>query len=131
MRYKDIEKINDEEFERIVGVKRRIFFKMVEVYKKNKPKVRGEKPKLSEEDHVLVLLRYYRYHDTCLKISYDYNVAESTISRIITKLEKILIKDKNFHLPNKKELLSNNLETVIIDASESLIERPKKTKKMV
>jgi predicted DNA-binding protein (UPF0251 family) len=34
MRYKDVEKINDEEFKRIVGVKKRIFFKMVEVYKK-------------------------------------------------------------------------------------------------
>jgi len=36
MRYKNVEKINDKEFKRIVGVKKRIFFKMVEVYKKNK-----------------------------------------------------------------------------------------------
>lgn len=128
MRYKNIEKINDEEFKRITGIKREVFSKMLEVYKKNKPKVRGEKPKLSEEDHILVLLRYYRYYDTCLKISYDYNVSESTISRIIKKIENILIKDNNFHLPNKKELLSDNLEIVIIDASESPIERPKKNR---
>jgi hypothetical protein len=31
MRYKDVEKINDEEFKRIVGVKKRIFFKIVDV----------------------------------------------------------------------------------------------------
>jgi hypothetical protein len=34
MRYKDVEKINDEEFKRIVGVKKRILFKMVDIYKK-------------------------------------------------------------------------------------------------
>ncbi len=128
MRYKDLIEIKDEDFKRITGVRRETFFSMLEEFRKNKPKPRGEKPKLSYEDQVLVLLRYYRYYDTFLKISYDYPVSEATISRIVSKVERILIKSSLFHLPNRKELLSPNIEVVLIDATESQIERPKKNK---
>jgi hypothetical protein len=43
-------------------------------------------------------------------------------------MERILIADKRFHLPGKKQLLQaeSEIEVVLIDVAESPIERPKK-----
>jgi hypothetical protein len=43
-------------------------------------------------------------------------------------MESILIRDQRFHLPGKKKLLQagNNIEVVLIDVTESPVERPKK-----
>jgi hypothetical protein len=45
------------------------------------------------------------------------------------KVEDVLIRDGSFSLPGRKELLKsdNPIEVILIDASESPIERPKKT----
>jgi len=55
------------------------------------------------------------------------------VCEIISETEQILIKDKRFHLPGKKELVKseNNFEVVLIDVTESPIERPKKTTKQL
>jgi hypothetical protein len=53
------EKVNEESFKRVVGVKRATFEVMVEEYKKAEEerkkghKIGGRKPKLCEEDRVL------------------------------------------------------------------------------
>jgi hypothetical protein len=41
-------------------------------------------------------------------------------------MESILISDKRFHLPGKKALLNqeNNFELVLVDDTESPVERP-------
>ena len=43
------------------------------------------------------------------------------------------IKSKEFHLPGKKELLKSDVghEVIIVDASESPIERPQKNRKNI
>lgn len=45
-------------------------------------------------------------------------------------MESILLQDKRFHLPGKKALLKaeNNFEIVLVDVTESPVERPKKNK---
>jgi uncharacterized protein YydD (DUF2326 family) len=53
-------------------------------------------------------------------------VHEATISRNISKTEAILIKNNLFHLPKEK---LEDAETIVIDATEIQIDRPKKTKK--
>ena len=56
-----LEKVNEENFKRVVGVKRATFEAMVEEYKKAEAerkkghKVGGRKPKLCEEDRVFYL----------------------------------------------------------------------------
>lgn len=47
--------------------------------------------------------------------------------------ESKLIKDTRFHLPGKKALTrpENTFELVLIDVTESPIERPKKNKKII
>ena len=57
-------------------------------------------------------------------------VYESTAFRIIQKTENILIKSGIFKFPGKKKLIDSDrsLKTIVIDVTESPIERPKKTK---
>ena len=45
---------------------------------------------------------------------------------IISEMESILIQDKQFHLPGKKVLRENTFEVVLVDVTESPVERPKK-----
>jgi hypothetical protein len=57
-------------------------------------------------------------------------MSESQIFRIIRWVEDTLVKDGAFSLPGRKALLKNNMEyeVVLIDATESPVERPKKSK---
>jgi hypothetical protein len=60
----------------------------------------------------------------------SYHVHESTISRIVTKIESILVKDPRFSLPSKKSLHQEaglNIQAIVVDAIEIPIQRPKKT----
>ena len=88
---------------------------------------RGKPPKLSWEDKILLLLMYYREYRTMEHIGIAYGISESRVCEIIQETESILISDKRFHLPGKKKLLQaeNNWEVVLIDVTETPIERPK------
>ncbi len=88
---------------------------------------RGNPPKLSWEDKILLLLMYYREYRTMEHIGIAYGISESRVCEIIQETESILISDKRFHLPGKKKLLQaeNNWEVVLIDVTETPIERPK------
>ncbi len=58
----------------------------------------------------------------------SYGVHESQIVRCARWIETSLIKDGTFRLPGKKRLLNQdaNYEVVLIDVTETPIERPKK-----
>ncbi len=55
---------------------------------------------------------------------------ESTAFRIIRKVEDTLMKSSRFRLPGKKKLLESEaeLKVIVIDVTESTIERPKKNR---
>jgi hypothetical protein len=57
-------------------------------------------------------------------------VSESTAYKIVRWVEDTLIKHPDFALPGRKELLKSDVEyaVVLVDATESPIERPKKGK---
>ena len=124
-----------ERFKRVVGVKPTTFQVMVEEYKaseierKKTHKVGGRKPKLCEEDRVLLMLEYYREYRTLHHISIDYGISEGQASKTVRAIEKVLIKSGKFSLPGKKVLhdASNTIEYVVVDATESQIQRPKKS----
>ena len=61
-------------------------------------------------------------------IGTTYGISESRVCEIISEMERILIADKRFHLPGKKALLQgeNKFEVVLVDVTESPVERPKK-----
>ncbi len=81
------EKINEENFKRIVGVKRSTFEVMVNEYKKAEEerkkghKKGGRKPKLSKEDRVLFMLEYYREYRTLYYMGLDYGISEGQASK--------------------------------------------------
>ena len=55
-------------------------------------------------------------------------MSESTVCRIIQKVENALIRSERFHLPGKKALREDgaDVEVVVVDATECPVERPKK-----
>ena len=135
MFYEEIKGLSVGQFKRLTGVKKEVFALMLDAfttYKQSQRKhaLRGVPPKLSYADKLLLLLMYYREYRTQFHIGVTYGVAESTVCEIIKETESILIKDSRFHLPGKKALLraENNFEVVLVDVTESPVERPKKSK---
>ena len=134
IKYYKVNKLTDEDFRRVVGVKRETFKDMVKVvrkhYRENKAKG-GTNKSLSANDEILMMLEYYREYRTFKHIGVDYGVSESTAHYIVTKIEKILIQEPQFHLKTLKHAIpedTNNLEIVVVDVTESECERPKKSK---
>ena len=130
-KYKRLKKLKDEQFRRLTGVKRKTFDVMVEILRKADKRQRirgGPKPKLCIEERLLLALEYLREYRTYFHVGMNYGVSESQAQRIHRWAEKELLKDKRFHLPGRKKLLKSDceLEVVLVDASESTIERPKK-----
>jgi len=131
-----LEKLNDATFKRVVGVKRETYDVMVSAYheaeelRKEKHKVGGRKPKLCEEDRVFFMLEYYREYRTLAHMSVDYGISEGQASKLVRDVESVLIKSGKFSLPSKRVLYNSDtsIEFILIDATESPIQRPKKTK---
>lgn len=91
----------------------------------------GRPSKLSLENQVLMPSEYLREYRTYFHIGQSWGINESTAYRIIQKIENVLIRSKEFTLPGKKQLLPSNqeLEIIVIDVTETPIERPKKNRK--
>ena|ERR1022692_821940 len=139
MLYVNIIKLSPPSFRRRVGVKKPTYLAMVREIKKDearrKKKSRkknkknaGRKPVLRIEDQLLMTLMYWREYRTQFHIGIDYGISESQVCRIIQKTETILSANKKFQLPDKKKRSSGKMsfEVVLIDATETPIERPKK-----
>ena len=99
--------LSNGQFQRLTGVKRSTFEKMVYLIKTTKAQRRkhpnrGKDPKLIVEDQLLMMLMYNREYRTYLHIASDYGISESQCWRIITDLENILIQSEAFKLPGKK-----------------------------
>lgn len=133
MKYEGIKELEDEKFRRLTGIKRRTFEKMIEILseaEKKKQAKGGRKPKLSLEARLLMALEYIREYRTYFHVSQSYGVSESTCYETIKWIENTLIKHPAFALPGRKALLKSEMEyeLVLIDATETPIERPKKDK---
>lgn len=133
MKYEKIAKYTDKRFRRITGVRHTTFEKMAEILRKGyaeKHRRRGRTPKLSIEDLLLATLEYRREYRTYAHIAASYGIAESNIYRGIKWVEDTLIQDGTFSLPGRKAALKSDMEyeVILVDATESPIERPQKSK---
>ncbi len=133
MKYDQIKELDDERFRRLTGVKRSTFEMMLNILKEadKLKKVRGgRKNKLSIEEQLLITLEYIREYRTYFHISQSYNTSESAAYKTIKWVEDTLIKHPDFALPGRKALLKSDVEydIILIDATETPIERPKKDK---
>jgi len=133
MKYENIRNYSEEQFRRVTGVKRSTFERMLEILasdQKEKLSQGGRKPKLSLEEMLLAALEYWREYRTYIHIAASYGIHESNMYRLIKWVEDVLIKDGTFSLPGKKALLKSETEyeVVLIDVTETPVERPKRGK---
>ena len=133
MKYENIRSYGEEQFRRVTGVKRSTFERMLEILASNQKKKLwqgGRKPKLTLEEMLLAALEYWREYRTYIHIAASYGIHESNMYRLIKWVEDVLIKDGTFSLPGKKALLKSETEyeVVLIDVTETPIERPKRGK---
>ncbi|SPR07353.1 IS5 family transposase ISOt6 [Orientia tsutsugamushi] len=136
MKFDQIKELKDEEFRRLTGVRKWTFSKMVDILRKadGLKKLRGgRKNKLNLEEQLLMVLEYLREYRTYFHIGQNYGVSESSAYKAVKWVEDTLVKHPNFALPGRKALMKSdaNYEVVLIDATESPIERPKKNKNSI
>jgi hypothetical protein len=133
MKFEQVKEESPDDFRRLTGIKRTTFELMISILSEADAalKAEGGKPnKLVIEDRLLMTLEYLREYRTYFHISRSYGISESACYRNIRWVEDTLIKDGKFSLPGRKALLKSDVENevVLIDATESPIERPKKNK---
>lgn len=132
MLYTDLQQLSAVEFKRLCGVTRKTFNKMVEKVQPHLERQgrRGGQNKLSAEDQLLVTLEYWREYRSQFHIAASWGLHETTVGRIIKKVENVLIKSGTFSLPSQRSLYQPGEEqtVMIVDVGEMEIERPKKNK---
>ena len=135
MKFENLKKKSPKEFRRITGVKSETFTEMIKIIsdaddiKKRTAKAPGGRPlKLSVENRLLMALEYLREYRTYANIGASYGLSESKAYTNIRWIENVLIQSRVFSLPGKKALLKNDIEyeVILVDATETPIERPKK-----
>jgi len=135
-KYKEIETETPETFKRMTGLSKANFKDLSdktdtyikEEKKRNPLKQRGlKKSKLSLEDCLLLTIYYLRHYPTFINLAEVFDISESYCYKIYSRYVKILAQVET--LPNRKKLLENPPETLIIDVTEQPIERPVKGQK--
>ncbi len=133
--YEKTKRLSDADFKQIIGVKRTTFEAMVEVLKEayaEKHRKGGRPSKLSIETQLIMTLKYLRQYPTQMELAYEFEVGEATVHDTIVWVENTLVKADKFKLPGKKVLLEDSdIEIILVDVTESPIERPKKTEKLL
>jgi hypothetical protein len=123
-------------FKRLHGVKMETFEKMESILRREYDRLHkkgGSPPKLSVGDKLTVTLRYLREYRTMESIGADYGVSRSTVCETIRWVEDTLAKDKAFKLPGKRILkrAGSEIQYIVVDVTESPVQRPKKNKKSI
>jgi hypothetical protein len=131
---KQAQEVKDIVFKRLFGVKPETFEAMQSILQKECDKLQrqdGSPPKLSVEDKLVVTLTYLREYRTMESIGHDYGVSKSTACETIQWMADTLVKDKTFKLSGKKVLkeASDTMQYVVVEVTESPIQRPKENKK--
>lgn len=132
MQYRELEHLSNREFKRWCGVSRGAFQEMVEVVRPHLDRQgrRGGQAKLSVEDQVLVVLAYWREYRSQFHIGVSWGLHETTVGRIVKKVEDLLIKSGKFRLPSQRQLYQPGWEwkVMVVDVGEMEIERPQKNR---
>jgi transposase len=129
-RYIKASGLKDKDFKQIIGVHKETYKAMAEILEQayaEKHRRRGRHSKLSVYDQLFLCLKYWRQYVTQKELAFEFEVGEATVHDIIVWVEDTLIKSGKFSLPGKKALCEDSeIEVILVDVTESPIERPKK-----
>ena len=129
---KQILKYSDRRFKHIFGVSKRVF-KIMETIISKEFKIKkingGRKRKYSTPILLTIFLKYYRHYITMDYLTTQYDYRESSICKIISRIEQILINCEKLTVKGKNKLKNLRNTKLVIDVTESEIERPKKNQK--
>ncbi len=133
MRYADALDLDNEKFRRLTGVKKTTFQEMVRLpdEAQTRKKAKGGRPhKLTVPEMLLMTLEYLREYRTYCHIGASYGISESNAYPAIRWVEGTLAKSRVFALPGRKALAkgSHAIDAILVDATETPIERPPKSK---
>ena len=136
MKYEELKTLPPEDFRRFCGVKPETFAAMLLALQENYQKKHqrgGRKASISLEDKLLITMTYYREYRTMFHIAAEFGTTESNVCKIVRQVEEVLVRHPQFALPGKKVLLqpSEDTEVVMVDATEIVVERPKKAKTLL
>ena len=129
--YEEIKNNTPKSFLRTTGISLNNFLSLcckvetqIEKEKEKTPiKKRGlKKYKISQQDCVLLTLYYLRHYITFQNLGHIFDISESYCYKIYSRYARILA--KVVKLPNRKHMINEVKETLIIDVSEQPIERP-------
>ena len=130
MFYEKLKKLSDSEFKRLTGVKKQTYKLMLNILNVQYAvdhELGGKPSKLVIEDKLLMTLEYWREYRTYFHIGNSYGYSESQAYKTIKLVETTLINSGVFNIPGKKTLHTLDKDAVVlIDVTESPIERPKK-----
>jgi len=132
MRYVELAGITESDFRRLTGIKRATFEHMVSILQEAEIKKKwegGKRNKLSMEDRLLMTLEYMREYRTYFHVSKGYGLSESACYRNIKWIENTLVRHPDFALPGRRTPLEGEVEIILVDATETPVERPKKNKR--
>lgn len=134
MSFEKIKSLSPELFKRYCGIKPDTFVEICGFVRDELRRVQnksGRPCKLSVENQVLLTLEYWREYPTQFHLAKRWQLSEATVSRTVVKIENLLKHCRDFKLPGKKVLREseNTFEFVIVDVTETPIERPKKKQK--
>ena len=132
MRYTGLQLLSGGEFKRLCGVSRETFAEMVAVLRPHLERQgrRGGQPKLSVEDQLLVALEYWREYRSQFHIGVSWGLHETTVGRMVRRVEDLLVKCGKFRLLSQRQLYQPGWEwkVMVVDVGEIEIERPKKNR---
>lgn len=123
--------MSNKNFKRQFGISRNVFNHMLSILEKahaEKHKFGGRPEKISLEEKLKMTLEYWREYRTYFSIAQSRGIAENTCFRNISWVENTLVKSGEFNLPNRQDVMEDdNLKRIIVDATETPIERPLKS----
>lgn len=135
MKYEHIKNYQTAKFKQVTGVTPETFNIMIEILREqytalHKEK-RGRHRKLSIEDMLLATLEYYKEYRTFESIAASYGIAKQNVCKVTHWVEETLVKSGVFALPKRKILTNNEnvIEVILVDSTETPIERPKNKQK--
>ena len=131
-RFEKALEMNDDDFVRLCGFAKNTMIIMLAILREAyaaKHKRRGRHSKLDVADMLMMACKYWREYVTFFSLANEFGVAESTAHGITVWVENVLIKSGKFGLPGKKLLTGEGLRVILVDVTESPVERPKRGQK--